>query len=53
MNGRMPEWIHNTHAGYVLAAYAVAAVALIGLLAWSLCEHRAAAKEWRKLNNES
>ncbi len=46
----MPDWITNTHAGFVLAAYAVAAVLLMGVGVMSWCAYRRAAKQWRDLN---
>jgi len=53
MHAIMPDWIHNTHACYVLAAYAVAAVALIGLAGVSVCAYRKRLKEWRVLSEQS
>jgi heme exporter protein CcmD len=49
----MPEWIHNPHAGFVLAAYAIASVALIGLALLSWREHAARQAEWKKLRHDS
>jgi heme exporter protein CcmD len=49
----MPQWIHNSHAGYVLAAYAVAAIALIGLALVSWCDYRCRVKEWKNLRDDS
>jgi heme exporter protein CcmD len=48
----MPAWITNPHAAYVLAAYAVAAVGLIGLLIVSVLAARKADKAWRKLSKK-
>lgn len=46
----MPSWINAPHAGYVLAAYAAAALALIGLAVSLWLEQRKRAKEWVELS---
>ena len=48
----MLDWIANSQAGYVLAAYGIAAVALIGLALASWREFRRLAKEWRALSTD-
>ena len=46
----MLDWMNNPHAEFVLAAYAVAAVALAGIGAASLLRWRRRARQWRSLN---
>jgi heme exporter protein CcmD len=48
----MTEWIHNTHASYVLAAYAVALVALVGLAITTICDYRRHLKEWQSMSQD-
>ena len=45
----MPDWFNNPHADYVLAAYGLAAVALLGLLIASLLKAHRVRKAWQKL----
>ena len=45
----MPDWIHTPHAAYVLAAYAAAAVALIGVAVASWREYKCRTHEWKNL----
>lgn len=45
----MPDWINNTHADFVIAAYATAFVALMGLMLASFCEYKRRVKEWQSL----
>jgi hypothetical protein len=50
INTPMAEWVFNNHAEYTLAAYAVAALALIGIGLVSICAHRRTKKELQKLS---
>jgi heme exporter protein CcmD len=45
----MPNWINNPHADYVLAAYAIACMALVGTLLSSWCSYRKQSKKWQNL----
>jgi len=47
----MPDWLQNPHADYVLAAYGVAAVALLGIGIASLIAARRTTQAWRKIQN--
>ena len=49
----MLDWIHNSHAGFVLAAYGVAAVALIGLALASWRDYACRARQLKKLGNDT
>ena len=48
----MMDWLQNPRATYVLAAYGVAAIGLIGLLLVSLCATRCKRKEWQELQQK-
>jgi len=50
MKTAMPEWINHTHASYVLVAYLIAAVALIGLAASTWRSYRQRQREWAELS---
>ena len=52
MTSLMPEWVHNKDAGFALAAYAVAAVALLGTLIASLREYRRRVRAWATLSQK-
>jgi heme exporter protein CcmD len=45
----MLDWLQDARADYVLAAYGAAALALIGLLAASVCAARRRKKEAERL----
>jgi len=48
----MPDWIDHPHTSYVLAAYGVAAVMLLGLLLASLRDSHSCQAEWKKLRTQ-
>jgi DMSO/TMAO reductase YedYZ heme-binding membrane subunit len=45
----MPDWINNTHANYVLAAYAIALLILLGLALVSWRAWQCHTKEWHRI----
>lgn len=45
-------WLQNPQSTYVLAAYGVAAVGLLGLLAASLFALRCRLREWHKIQDK-
>ncbi len=49
MGNAMPDWLQNSHADYVMAAYGIAVVALIALGIASLLDANRAKKQWQKL----
>ena len=51
MNAFMINWLDHPHADFVLAAYGIAAVALIGLAVVSWRAYRCRAREWQKLSS--
>jgi heme exporter protein CcmD len=48
----MIDWLHNPHANYVFAAYAIAAAALLGfgILSWRWA--RGQDKKWQELQKK-
>jgi heme exporter protein CcmD len=48
----MFPWLHNAHAGYVLAAYSIALAALVGLVLVSWVGMHRLEKKWRRLHRE-
>jgi len=49
MSLRMPDWLSQSHASYVLAAYGVAAGGWLGLFLLSLRSSSRRRREWQKL----
>ncbi len=45
----LPEWMTHNRADYVIAAYMVAALGLVGIGLASWCAYRMRAREWAKL----
>jgi heme exporter protein CcmD len=45
-------WLHNPQGDYVLAAYGVAAAALLGLLAWVVLEGRRRRAAWLEIQSK-
>jgi len=48
----MFPWLNDPQANYVLGAYGVASVILLGILAASLLSSRVAIKKWQRLRGE-
>jgi hypothetical protein len=48
----MPDWLNNPEASYVLAAYSIAAGALLGLLIVSRLAARKRSAEWSAIRQK-
>jgi hypothetical protein len=48
----MIDWLQNPHADYVVAAYSIALIVLLGFALLSWCWAQAQDKVWRKLQQD-